>query len=289
MSDDYKIAVIGGSGLYQMEGLEITEEREIDTPFGKPSDKLVLGELDGFKIAFLPRHGVGHIHSPTRLNYRANIFALKLLGIEKIIAVGACGSLRVEYPPKSILVCHQLYDHTKHRDTSFFVDDIVAHISMADPFCPTMRETIIEAVEDEDMDIHDGGTYICMEGPQFSTRAESEVYRSWGMDVIGMTAAVEAKLAREAEICYSLLACVTDYDVWHPDSDDVSHDMVIENFQANILNVQKVIKNSLKVLSEYEEECSCNTALKNAIVSDLSYVPDDVKDKLSPLIAKYME
>jgi 5'-methylthioadenosine phosphorylase len=288
MTDEYKIAVIGGSGLYDMKGMEIIEEKEMDTPFGKPSDKLVLGELDGFKVCFLPRHGKGHLHSPTNLNFQANIFALKLLGIEKIIAVGACGSLKEKLRPRDIVLCDQLYDHTKHRKSSFFTENIVAHVSMADPFCSTMNKLIFEAVRNEGINMHKGGRYICMEGPQFSTRAESLVYRSWDMDVIGMTAAIEAKLAREAEICYSLLACVTDYDVWYQSSEDVTHDMVIQNLLANIKNVQSVIKASLKKLSTYTEKCPCQSALKNSIASDLSAVPEDVKDKLKPLISKYL-
>ena len=247
---DIKIGVIGGSGLYQMAGLEVREERRIETPFGAPSDAYVIGELDGRQVAFLPRHGRGHRLLPTELNYRANIFGFKLLGVEQLLSVSAVGSLKIGYKPKDIVVPDQFFDRTRHRPDTFFGDGLVAHVSLAKPICPRLIDPFVEAARAAGATVHRGGTYVCMEGPQFSTRAESEVYRQWGVDIIGMTNLQEAKLAREAEICYASLAMVTDYDCWHEEEEAVSGEAVMEVVRQNVTMSQEVVRQVLQRLPE---------------------------------------
>ena len=229
-----RIGIIGGSGFYQMEGLTDIEEIEVETPFGKPSDALILGNLDGKPVVFLPRHGVGHRLLPSDINVRANIYALKSLGVEWLISVSAVGSLRQDIEPRHFVVPDQLYDHTKDRKSTFFGDGIAAHVSLAHPFSPELSTILSKAATETGAVVHNGGTYICMEGPAFSTQAESELYRHFGFDIIGMTAAPEAKLAREAEICYAVLACCTDYDCWHPEHDNVTTEMILDNVRFNV-------------------------------------------------------
>ncbi len=284
---DVEIGIIGGSGFYQMEGLEDVEERHIDTPFGPPSDALVLGTLEGRRIAFLPRHGRGHRTSPTHLNVRANVYALKTLGVEVLFSVSAVGSLREHLHPTSFVVPDQLFDHTKARVSSFFGEGLVAHVGLAEPFCPFLRQTLLEVSPDLDVVTHDGGTYICIEGPQFSTVAESETYRAWGMDIIGMTAATEAKLAREAEICYTTLAAVTDFDVWHPDHDAVTTELILQNLLQNVEMARRVVRAAVLAVPT-ERTCQCRTALGSALATDPSVIPAEVKETLKPLIAKYV-
>lgn len=284
---EVKIGIVGGSGLYQMEGLNEIEEVSVSTPFGEPSDKLVVGTLNDHRIAFLPRHGRGHRISPTDIPVRANIYALKSLGVERIIAVSACGSLKEEIKPLDIVIPDQLYDHTKKRTSSFFEGGIVAHVTFADPFCLDLSNILFETGRQLGYRIHEGGTYICMEGPQFSTRAESNLYRQWGMDVIGMTVATEAKLAREAEICYAALAMATDYDCWHEEEEEVTVEMIIANLQKNVNKAKTIIKEVVGKLPG-SRECTCAVALKDAIITAREKIPAQVKEGLGLLIGKYM-
>ena len=281
-----RIAVIGGTGLYKIEGITIKEELDIDTPFGKPSDKISIADIDGVNVAFLPRHGVGHRYLPTEIPVKANIWALKSLGVERIIAVSAVGSLKEEIKPRDIVIPDQIIDRTKSRPNSYFGNGIVGHVSFADPFCNELREMLSQTVSDLGYRFHQGGTYICMEGPLFSTRAESNLYRSWGGSVIGMTAIPEAKLAREAEICYGMLAFSTDYDCWKEDEEDVTIEMVVENLSANTRAAQEIIKNVVKRIPE-ERLCSCAEAAKYAIITDPSMIPEDTKSKLEIFYGKY--
>jgi len=282
-----EIGVIGGSGFYQMEGLTDVEEVDVDTPFGPPSDALILGTLAGRRLAFLPRHGRGHRISPTYLNVPANIFALKTLGVEVVFSFSAVGSLREHLEPTSFVVPDQLYDHTKNRVTSFFGEDVVVHVGLAEPYCPFLRDTLTAVGPRQGAVVRDGGTYICIEGPQFSTVAESETYRGWGMDVIGMTAATEAKLAREAEMCYATLAAVTDFDVWHPEHESVTTEMILGNLHLNVEMGRKIIHAAILGFPS-ERACSCRSTLSTAIATDLSIVPAEVKERLRPLLGKYL-
>ena len=282
-----KLGVIGGSGLYQMEGMTDIKEVDINTPFGKPSDTIILGSLEGMKIAFLPRHGRGHRISPSELPVQANIYALKSLGVEWIISVSAVGSLKEEIHPLDIVIPDQVIDCTKGRASTFFQGGIVAHVAFADPFCPVLRQIIYKVARDMGVKVHNGGTYLAMEGPQFSTKAESQLYRSWGASVIGMTAIPEAKLAREAEICYATLACVTDYDCWHESHEPVTVDMILSNLQRNVEGARKVIKTAASGIPE-KRECGCASALKDAIVTSPERIPAGLKRDLALLIGKYV-
>ncbi|MEW6009433.1 MAG: S-methyl-5'-thioadenosine phosphorylase [Candidatus Omnitrophota bacterium] len=284
-----RIGIIGGSGLYNIEGIKDVKELEVKTPFGAPSDKFIVGNLEGKEVVFLPRHGMGHRISPTEINYRANIFAMKRLGVERIISVTACGSLKEELKPLDFVVVDQFVDRTNHsRQMTFFENGIVAHIVFAQPVCGSLSESIYQAARNLKLTIHKGGSYINMEGPAFSTLAESKLYRSWGMDVIGMTNMAEAKLAREAEICYATLAAVTDYDCWRPQHESVTIDMVISNLLKNIENAKKIISNLIKNLPQ-KRDCACKDALRYAIVTDKKLIPKKVKTDLDILIGKYVK
>jgi 5'-methylthioadenosine phosphorylase len=284
-----RIGIIGGSGLYKIEGMEIKKQLSLNTPFGKPSDKFTIGKLEGREVVFLPRHGVGHRISPSEINYRANIFAMKKLDVERIISVTACGSLREEMKPLDFVVVDQFVDRTNHgRQMSFFDQGIVSHIVFSHPVCKDLCAQIYAAGKSLNLNMHKSGTYINMEGPQFSTLAESKLYRSWGMDVIGMTNMAEARLCREAEICYSTLACITDYDCWHPEHESVTLEMVISNLQKNVENAKKIICKVIKGLKP-GRGCSCGAALEFAIVTDKKLIPLKVKKDLNIIIGKYVK
>jgi len=287
MSNEARIGIIGGSGLYQMEGLSSIEEVEIDTPFGKPSDAYRIGTLEGQRVVFLARHHRNHTISPSELNFRANIYGLKQLGVEWILSASAVGSLKEGLRPLDIVLPDQFYDRTKTRASTFFGDGIVVHVSFADPVCSQLGDIIEQAGRNVDIRIKRGGTYVCMEGPQFSTRAESEVYRSWGMDLIGMTNLQEAKLAREAEICFSTVALVTDYDCWHPQHDAVTVAEVVENLKKNGENAQKILRAAVRRLP-VERTCNCQHALQHAILTDLKKVPEKTRSRLELLLKKYL-
>ena len=281
------IGIIGGSGLYQMAGLTEAQELAVDTPFGKPSDNFIVGRIEGKRVAFLARHGRGHRILPSELNFRANIFAMKKLGVEKIISASAVGSLREEHRPLDIVLPDQFFDRTRGRISTFFGEGLVVHVSFAHPVCPHLGDQLMEASAQSGVPVKRGGTYLCMEGPAFSTVAESNVYRSWGMDIIGMTNLQEAKLAREAEICYATVALVTDYDCWHPDHDAVTVDQVIAVLNQNSENGQKLIRAAVRVLDD-QRPCKCGSALKSAILTDKAKVPAEIKEKLELLIGKYL-
>jgi 5'-methylthioadenosine phosphorylase len=286
-----KIGIIGGSGLYKMDALKDVEEVVIDTPFGSPSDALILGKLDGTQVAFLARHGRKHTLLPTELPFRANIYAMKKLGVEYIISASAVGSLREEVKPLDMVVPDQFIDRTRNRVSTFFGEGIVAHITFGDPVCQNLAKVVgdsIAALNLTDVNLHRGGTYVCMEGPAFSTKAESNLYRSWGATVIGMTNLQEAKLAREAEIAYATMALVTDYDCWHPDHDSVTVEMVVANLQCNAVNAQKVIQEAVRRLSLEPPESEAHSALKYAILTRLDEVPDATKQKLEVILKKYI-
>jgi 5'-methylthioadenosine phosphorylase len=286
-----KIGIIGGSGLYKMEALKDVEEVQLETPFGSPSDALIVGTLDGTSVAFLARHGRNHHLTPSELPFRANIHAMKQLGVEYLVSASAVGSLKEEAKPLDMVVPDQFIDRTKNRVSTFFGEGIVAHIAFADPVCNNLAGVVAEAVaslELPDVILHRGGTYVCMEGPAFSTKAESHLYRSWGATVIGMTNLPEAKLAREAEIAYATLALVTDYDCWHPDHDSVTVEMVIANLQRNATNAQKVIQETVRRLAENPPVSEAHSALKFAILTQLDKVPAATKEKLGLLLQKYL-
>jgi 5'-methylthioadenosine phosphorylase len=283
-----KIGVIGGSGLYNMEGLSGIEEVNITTPFGKPSDAIITGELEGIRVAFLPRHGKGHQISPSNLPVKANIYALKSLGVERIISVSAVGSLKEKIQPMDLVIPDQLIDQTKGRDNTFFTSGIVEHISFAEPFCPALTQILFEAATKAGAKVHKGGTYLVIEGPQFSTKAESQLYRSWGVDVIGMTVLPEAKLAREAEICYATLAIVTDYDCWRPSYEIVSAEMILTNLQKGVDVAQEILRLTIPRIPQ-KRECACATALKDAIATLPEYISDEAKADLKLLIRKYLD
>jgi 5'-methylthioadenosine phosphorylase len=286
---DIRIGVIGGSGLYGMEGMTVREERRIETPFGDPSDVYVIGELDGKLVAFLPRHGRGHRLLPTELNYRANLYGFKVLGVEEVVSVSAVGSLKLEYKPTDIVVPDQFFDRTRHRPDTFFGNGLVAHVSMAKPICPRLLDVAAEAARAAGATVHKGGTYVCMEGPQFSTRAESEAYRSHGWDIIGMTNLQEAKLAREAEICYVSLSMVTDYDCWHETEEAVSGESVMEVVRQNARMSQEVVREMLKRVGEaHSRDCLCAEALKYSLITERDLIPAETKKNLAPIIGKYI-
>ncbi|MCT7949866.1 S-methyl-5'-thioadenosine phosphorylase [Ancylothrix sp. C2] len=286
-----KIGIIGGSGLYKMEALKDVEEVTIDTPFGPPSDAIILGTLDNTRVAFLARHGRNHTLLPTELPFRANIYAMKSLGVEYLISASAVGSLREEVKPLDMVVPDQFIDRTKNRISTFFGEGIVAHITFGEPICTKLAAVLADAVESlqlPDVSLHRGGTYVCMEGPAFSTKAESHLYRSWDATIIGMTNLPEAKLAREAEIAYATLALATDYDCWHPDHDSVTVEMVVANLHRNATNAQKVIQETVRRLTENPPESSAHSALKYAILTPLDKVPAATKQKLELLLKKYL-
>ncbi len=282
-----KIGVIGGSGIYDIEGITETRKQKISTPFGDPSDTIVIGNLEGIPVAFLPRHGRGHFIMPSELNSRANIYALKSLGVEQIISISACGSLKEELKPRDIVIPDQLFDRTRQRPCTFFGEGIVAHIGFANPYCPELSQTLYQAAKDLRFSVHLGGTYVCIEGPQFSTKAESKVFRSLGFSIIGMTNLPEAKLAREAEICYATLGLVTDYDVWK-EGEEVSVERVVGNLLANIENVKKLIKVAIPRL-ERERKCECASALAYAIQTHKWAINRRTAKKLDLLIGKYLK
>jgi 5'-methylthioadenosine phosphorylase len=286
VSDEIQLAIIGGSGLYDMPGLEGKEEREIHTPFGEPSAPIVIGSLAGRKIAFLARHGIGHTISPTQVNYRANIYALKSLGVRFVAAVSACGSLREDFAPGHIVIPDQLVDFTHLRARTFFDEPgLVAHVGVADPFCKAFGNQLQRACEATGAEMHAGGTYITVEGPRFSTRAESNSYRSWGFSIIGMTTAPEAFLAKEAELCYAVMAHVTDYDVWH--KEPVSVEMVMRTMQKNTQLAQESIR-KLAANLKMDQECDCDHALANALITDRGHISKTVRKKLGILVDKYI-
>lgn len=282
------IGVIGGSGLYEIEGLTDIEEHDVSTPFGKPSDPIVVGNLQGKRVAFLPRHGRGHRILPGEVNVRANIYALKSLGVEWIIAVNACGSMKEEIAPADIVIPDQIIDHTKGRPSTFFGNGLVVHISFAEPFCPTLSDALFEAANKAGARVHKGGTYVCIEGPRFSTKAESKMNRMLGADVIGMTAMPEAVLAREAELCYASLAMSTDYDVWHETAAPVTAEMVSETVQKNVETAKNAIKEVLPLIPP-ERECTCATALSVAIQTAKDRIPGRIKRELDLLVGKYLD
>ncbi len=284
-----QIAVIGGTGLYEIEGLTDVEEVLATTPFGDPSDAIIIGTLEGRRVAFLPRHGRGHKISPTELPVRANIYALKSLGVEQIISISAVGSMRENIAPRDIVIPDQIFDRTKSRVSTFFTDGIVAHIGFAEPFCQEMRKVLHDvAREVATTSVHDGGNFLCMEGPQFSTKAESRVYRQWGMDIIGMTAIPEAKLAREAEICYATVAMVTDYDVWHETEEAVTVEMVLGNLKHNTETAKNIIKQAISRLPK-TRDCECTNALQFALITQPDMIPVEQKQRLELLIGKYIK
>ena len=282
-----EIGIIGGSGLYEMEGFTDVEEVAVETPFGAPSDRLMVGRLEGRRVAFLPRHGRGHRILPGELNFHANVYALKTLGVERILSVSAVGSLKEKYAPLHMVVPDQFVDRTK-RSSTFFGRGLVAHVAFAHPFCPGLSDVMEQACAAARATHHRGGAYLCIEGPQFSTRAESELYRAWGMDIIGMTNLPEARLAREAEICYVTLAMVTDYDCWHPDHESVTADQIIQNLVKNAATAKAVLREALKRVPREPRRCECATALRSALVTAPELVPDAVKRDLAPIIGRYM-
>ena len=287
---DIRIGVIGGSGLYQMAGMKVREQRRIETPFGDPSDDYILGELDGREVAFLPRHGRGHRLLPTELNYRANIYGFKVLGVEEIVSVSAVGSLKIEYKPTDIVVPDQFFDRTRHRVDTFFGNGLVGHVSIAKPVCPRLLVVADEAARAAGATVHKGGTYVCMEGPQFSTRAESEAYRRQGFDIIGMTNLQEARLAREAEICYVSLSMVTDYDCWHETEEAVSGEAVMEVIRQNVQMAQGVVRQIVNRLGkDHSRDCLCAEALKYSLITERSMIPAATVQALQPIIGKYIK
>ena len=286
------IGVIGGSGLYRMEGMTDVEEVAIQTPFGDPSDVITVGKVEGVSMAFLPRHGRGHRISPTEIPVRANIWALKSLGVGWVISVSAVGSLREHIAPRDLIIPNQLFDRTKSRVNSFYEGGIVVHCTFAEPICTTLSKLLLDAARElGDVKIHEGGTYVCIEGPLFSTKAESYTYRSWGMDIIGMTALPEAKLAREAELCYAIIACATDYDVWHESEESVTVEMVISNLSANVANAQRILRSVAQKIpaDRSANTCDCPCALASAILTDRSKIPAELKEKYSLLVGKYLD
>ncbi|HSG06081.1 MAG TPA: S-methyl-5'-thioadenosine phosphorylase [Nitrospiria bacterium] len=283
-----EIGIIGGSGLYDMEGLKSKKEVRIRTPFGKPSDSFMTGVLEGRRVAFLSRHARGHRILPGEINFRANIWGMKKLGVERIISVSAVGSMKEKIRPGDVCVPDQFYDHTRQRIGTFFGNGVVAHVSFADPLCPEMRSFLGKSVVEENGVLHDGGTYFCIEGPQFSSRGESLIYRKWGVDVIGMTNATEAKLAREAEICYATMALVTDYDCWHEEEESVTVEGVIETLKKNVSLSQRVIRSMIPKISVHRS-CPCGKALQNAVMTPPSLIPKKTRESLKLLLGKYIK
>ena len=288
MTDPIALGVIGGSGLYAMSGLTNVEERHPITPFGAPSDPILIGTLAGKRVAFLARHGKGHRFSPSEVNYRANIYALKLIGVERIIAVSACGSLREDYAPGQIIIPDQIYDNTRGRERTFFGGGLVAHIGTADPFCPTLSEQLYQAVRETGATVHRGGAFVTIEGPRFSTKAESNTFRKWGMSIVGMTTSPEAFLAREAEMCYACMAHVTDYDVWHVSEAPVTVEMVVRTLSQNTALAQKSIAN-LVGLPAKRDACECPSALASAFITSREKIPEAAREKVRLLAGKYLK
>jgi 5'-methylthioadenosine phosphorylase len=287
MSESLAFAVIGGSGLYAMSGLTDTHEYNVDTPFGQTSAPIIVGTLAGSRVAFLARHGIGHHISPTEVNYRANIYALKALGADRIVSISACGSLCEDFAPGHIVIPDQIFDNTKGRARSFFGDGLVAHIGVADPFCADLSQQVFAATQAAGATVHRGGTFITIEGPRFSTKAESNSYRTWGMSIIGMTAAPEAFLAREAEMCYATMAHVTDYDVWHVSEAPVTVEMVIQTLNKNT----EIAQNALRLLAKNikaERDCACDSALATALITNPKVIPAATRAKLDLLVKKYL-
>jgi 5'-methylthioadenosine phosphorylase len=282
-----EIGVIGGSGLYAMPGFEAQSEVRLETPWGSPSDAYVVGMLAGRRVAFLARHGRGHRIMPSELNFRANIYGFKMLGVQRIISLSAVGSLKEEHRPLDFVIPDQFFDRTRGRVSTFFGEGLVAHISFADPVCPQLSRVVYEACQAEGVRVKLGGTYLCIEGPAFSTKAESMLYRSWGMDVIGMTNLQEAKLAREAEICYVTVAMVTDYDCWHPEHDAVTVNQIIENLNRNAENAVRVVRRAVASMPE-QRACGCGSALAHAIITDPKVVPPETRKKLELIVGKYL-
>ena len=290
-SSGVRVGIIGGSGLYQMPELTSVEEVKVDTPFGPPSDSFIVGTLEGERVAFLPRHGRGHRLTPTEVPFRANIYAMKLLGVESILSASAVGSLQEKYAPLDMVIADQFFDRTRARvrESTFFGEGIVAHVSFAHPVCARLGDVLEQSCGAADVKVHRGATYLCMEGPAFSSVAESNVYRSWGMDIIGMTNLQEAKLAREAEICYATLALVTDYDCWHPGHDAVSVETVVEYLNKNVRNAQIILRESLKQLKQSGRNCKCGSALQHAIFTAPNLWPEATTKKLEAIIKKYRQ
>jgi 5'-methylthioadenosine phosphorylase len=282
------IGIIGGTGLYKIEGLKVKEEVEVETPFGKPSDKIVIGELEGKKVAFLPRHGRNHTIPPHKINFRANIFALKKLGVQRIVSVSAVGSMKEHIRPGDAVIVSQFLDMTVSRPRTFFEEGIVVHVGFAEPVCPEIFEALAESAKEAGVVTHKGGTYICIEGPQFSTKAASLLWRKFDVDVIGMTNLPEAYLAREAEICYGTLAFPTDYDCWYEGEEIVTAQMVVENLKKNIEKAKKILKIFLRKIKD-ERNCPCKDSLKFAIVTEKDKIPEETKKKLEPIIGKYLK
>ena len=287
---EYAFGIIGGSGLYGFEGIENIEEIDLDTPFGKPSSTIISGTIHGKKLAFLARHGIGHIYSPTEVNYRANIWALKMLGIDKIVSVSAVGSLREDFAPGNIIVPDQLFDFTKDRVRSFFGNGLVAHVSTADPFCPVLSKQLLKSLEGEDTTVHEGGVFVTIEGPRFSTRGESHTFRKLGFDLVGMTASPEAYLAREAEIHYATMAHVTDYDSWHETEEAVTMDMVVRTLKKNTEIAQRSLKRLVEIIAadQHQPECGCDSALKFAFSTAPAKINPETRAKLDLLVGKYL-
>jgi 5'-methylthioadenosine phosphorylase len=283
---DMVVGVIGGSGLYKIEGLEDVKEVKVRTPFGAPSDAYITGKLGDIQMVFLPRHGRGHRLLPSELNYRANVFGMKKLGVEWIISVSAVGSMREAIQPGHVVVVDQFFDRTKNRESTFFGNGIVGHVEFADPVCPELSDILYRAGKKVKASIHKGGTYMCIEGPQFSTKAESRIYRKWGVDVIGMTNIPEAKLAREAEICYATLALSTDYDCWHEAEESVTVEMILDTLNRNIETAKSIIEEAIKLISD-TRSCKCATAIKYAIITNKKTIPAKTKKELKPLFGKY--
>jgi 5'-methylthioadenosine phosphorylase len=281
------VGVIGGSGLYEMEGLEEVQAVSLKTPFGDPSDSFILGRLEGVKVAFLPRHGKGHRIQPSSLNFRANIYGMKKLGVQWIIGVSAVGSMKESIHPGDMVIPNQFIDLTKGRPSTFFSDGIVGHVSFADPVCPALSQILFRVGKEVGATVHEGGTYLCIEGPQFSTRAESNLFRTWGVDIIGMTNLPEAKLAREAEICYATIAFATDYDCWHETAGDVSIGEVLRILAQSTKTAKRAIRNAVQKLPE-KRECVCATALKYALITGKKFIPEKTKKDLEPILGKYL-
>jgi 5'-methylthioadenosine phosphorylase len=284
MAEDVSIGIIGGSGLYNMQGVKLIREVSVETPFGPPSDNILLTEIDGIPAAFLSRHGRGHVHSPTEVPYRANIYALKQMGVSKIISVSACGSLRNHLEPGHFVIPDQVFDFTQKRARSFFGEGWVAHVSVADPYCPTLSSEVADAIEASGGTVHRGGQFITIEGPRFSTKSESQVFRSWGMDIIGMTASPEVFLAREAGICYATIAHITDYDVWHEAESPVTVEMVVKQLQTNVKTAQQALRALVPKLDARDlDACECRHALDNASITDPDKIPEETRKKLELL------
>lgn len=284
-----EIGILGGTGLYEIDGIEDLDERAFDTPFGEPSDSYVIGNLEGKKVAFLARHSRGHQILPSEINYRANIYGFKMLGVERVISVNSVGSLKEKIKPRDIVFSDQFFDRTRRKNT-FFGEGIAVHIGFAHPVCPELSRLLFETGKGLGMRVHPKGTYICIEGPAFSTKAESEIYRSWDCDVIGMTSVTEARLCREAEICYATMSLVTDYDVWHEEEKSVSVELILENMRHNIHNARSIIKGTLLQLpSGRGEACECSLAIQNCIVTSPELIPQETKERLTHIIGKYLK